>query len=230
MKKKQPLWKIFRLMLLLVGVITVLSACREQKEQSTPYDNWQARNAKWYLEIADSARVAIAQAKAQHGDDWKDHCPWRMYRSLLKQQSEKGGLYTDSICVRVLQHGTGTYYPTFSDTVRLNMRGWLLPSTYKRINAQGMEVDSLMQEIFTQSYFGPFNAATAAPQLLAVSSTIEGFSTALQYMVEGDDWMVYIPQQQAYGAKQKGVIPPYSTLQFRINLVAAYPVNTTIPR
>ena len=48
-------------------------------------------------------------------------------------------------------------------------------------------------------------------------------------MVEGDDWMVYIPQQLAYGATVKGTIPAYSTLRFRIQLVAIYPLGTKIP-
>lgn len=205
-----------------------LVACKESEENYTPYINWEARNAAWYLQVTDSARTAIAQAKAQYGDQWEDHCQWRQLKSLLKQQNA-GGLYTDSICVRILGRGTG-YSPTFSDSVRLNFRGWLMPATYKRINAQGVQVDSLMQEVFTQTYYGSYNPETAVPSLMAVSATVPGFSTALQYMREGDDWLVYIPQQLGYGATAKDVIPAYSTLQFRLSLVAAYPTGSGVPK
>ena len=48
-------------------------------------------------------------------------------------------------------------------------------------------------------------------------------------MVESDDWMVYIPQQLFYGSTAKDVIPAYSTVRFRIQMVAVYPSGTTIP-
>ena len=56
-----------------------------------------------------------------------------------------------------------------------------------------------------------------------------GYVAALQYMTEGDDWMVYIPNRLAYGETDHGVIPAYSTLQFRIHMAAIYPCNTGVP-
>lgn len=215
---------------LALGVFAALSfvACKESEDSYTPYTNWQARNAAWFLQITDSARTAIAQAKAQYGSDWEAHCEWRQLKSLLKQQGA-AGLYTDSICVRILSRGTGES-PTFSDSVRMNFRGWLMPATYKRINAEGVQVDSLMQEVFTQTYFGQYNPDTAVPSLMAVNATVAGFSTALQYMCEGDDWLVYIPQQLGYAAKSQTSIPAYSTLQFRLSLVAVYPTGSGVPK
>ena len=53
----------------------------------------------------------------------------------------------------------------------------------------------------------------------------EGFETALQYMVAGDDWNVYIPQDLFYGSSGKDVIPGYSAALFRINMVKVQPVK-----
>lgn len=213
------------LLLLVMG----FAACTENEDEYTPYTNWTARNAEWYATITDSARTAIAKAKAQWGEDWEAHCDWRQYKSLLKSQEHDSGNYTDSICVHILGRGEGTLCPTFSDTVRINMRGWLMPATYKRYNANRVEVDSVLQEVFTENYSGPYNPETAAPALMAVKSTIEGFSTALQYMVEGDDWLVYIPQNLAYAGNSSSAIPAYSTLQFRLGLMAVYPAGSGVP-
>lgn len=218
--------RLIPLFLLLAAVFT---ACTENEDEYDPYTNWTARNTEWYVTITDSARTAIAQAKAQWGEEWEAHCDWRQYKSLLKSQEHDSGLYTDSICVHILNRGEGTYSPTFSDTVRINMRGWLMPATYKRYNADRVEVDSVLQQVFTENYSGPYNPETAAPTLMAVGSTIEGFSTALQYMVEGDDWLVYIPQNLAYAGNSSSAIPAYSTLQFRLSMIAVYPSGSGVP-
>ena len=220
MKRILPLFLLFAL---------TFVACSEDNEVYTPYTDWAARNADWYAIITDSARTAIAKAKAQWGDEWEQHCEWRQYKSLLKSQSYNSGNYTDSICVHILSRGEGTYSPTYSDTVRVNMRGWLMPATYKRLNADRVEVDSVLQAVFTENYNGPYNPETAAPALMAVKSTIEGFSTALQYMVEGDDWLVYIPQNLAYAGNSSSAIPAYSTLQFRLSMIAVYPSGSGVP-
>lgn len=222
---------LLKSILSIVTIVSVVAICScSESSEYTPYSNWKARNAAWYAQITDSARTAIAQAKAQYGDLWEEHCEWRRYKTLLKAQDYDTGLYTDSICVRIVQSGEkGQYSPVWTDTVRLDFRGWLMPATYHLYNSDNQEVDSVMQEVFSQSYYGVFDEHTAAPQLMALGSTVEGFSTALQYMVPGDDWLVYVPQQMAYGSTASDAIPAYSTLLFRLHLVAVYPTNSGIP-
>lgn len=200
-----------------VGVVS----CSDDTEEYDAYDNWQSRNAVWYNQVADSARTAIRQAKEQHGNAWEQYCDWRMFKSLQRSQDFQSGVTEDSICVRILTRGTGTLSPLHTDTVRVNFRGWLMPTT---------AADGTKEELtFTQTYYGTFNPTTARPQLAAVGSFADGFSTALQYMVVGDDWMVYIPQQLFYGEESKDVIPAYSAVRFRIQLAAVYPLGTEIP-
>ena len=205
-------------------LLLLLASCTEKDDAWNPYYNWEARNAAWFVQIADSARTAIGQAKAQYGSAWEDHCQWRMFKTLLKSASVQGPL-TDSICVHILAHGTDTLSPTLSDKVRLNFRGWTMPTEYE--TDEGTRESSMA--VFTQTYYGDYNPVTAAPQLMDVSGTIEGFSTALQYMVKGDDWLVYIPQQLAYREKGSDAIPAYSTLLFRLHLVEEYKIGTDVP-
>ena len=53
---------------------------------------------------------------------------------------------------------------------------------------------------------------------MPVTSTVEGFMTAIQYMVKGDEWDVYIPQQLAYKETESEAVPAYSTLLYRIRI------------
>ena len=55
---------------------------------------------------------------------------------------------------------------------------------------------------------------------MKLSATVPGFYTAVQQMVDGDRWMVYIPYQLGYGAKSVTGVPAYSSLVFDINLVS----------
>ena len=87
----------------------------------------------------------------------------------------------------------------------------------------------IVQDVFESTHVGDHDTETAAPQLMSVSNLIEGFSTAMQYMVEGDEWMVFIPHQLGYGGTERGTIKAYSTLQFHIHLVSWFESGTGIP-
>lgn len=52
---------------------------------------------------------------------------------------------------------------------------------------------------------------------------IPGWGAALQMMRPGDVWMLYVPYNLGYGEAGKSYIPPYSTLVFRVELVAVAP-------
>ncbi|MCF0198224.1 MAG: FKBP-type peptidyl-prolyl cis-trans isomerase [Bacteroidaceae bacterium] len=202
------------LMVSLVLCLAVVS-CAEKSDEWDAYANWPARNAQWWQQITDSA---LTNADGN----------WLRYKSLLKQQDTEGAT-TDYICVHVLQRGEGSATPVWTDTVRVNYRGWLMPTTYRMYNQNNVQVDSVMQRIFDQTYYGSYNPATAAPQKMTMGQLIEGYSTALQYMHVGDDWLVYIPSALAYKDKVTGEIPASSTLCFRIQLMGIYPIGQTVP-
>ena len=196
------------------GVALGVSSCvNETDDEWDPYYDWAARNQVWYSQVADSARTAIAQAKAAYGDEWKQHCDWRMERSL--QRSEyAGGPLTDSVCIHIRERGEGVASPLYTDTVSLCYRGWIMATQYEGPNNSFV----YGRKIFSETYSGAYNPLVAKPIKMVVKQTVEGFSTALQYMVEGDVWDVYIPADLAYGEKASDAIPAYSTLLFRIHL------------
>ena len=187
--------------------IFFFASCASDSSEYDPYHDWQVRNAEWYQQIADSAR--------RGGNDWK------MIKAYTKSPLYQSGITTDSICVHILHRGTGTIRPAFNDSVRINFRGWLMPI----VNAEG----KTEEVIFSQTYYSDYSFDTASPQLAAPSSFMVGFATALQHMVEGDDWMVYIPQQLFYGETATGIIPAYSTVRFRLQMAGVYPTGTVVP-
>lgn len=222
---------------ILLSMVLCMVSCSETSEVHDPYEDWQSRNATWFEDTVQVARAAIAQAKADHGDDWMNHCRWRMYKSLFKTTTSAGPV-TDSICVRIIgriidydDNGTPITdpikgSPAATDSAHISYRGWFMP-TYDYIG-NGSEM-GWQQEIFDTNYRGEYNPETVAPVLMSVGGLIEGFSTAVQYMVEGDEWMVFVPYTLGYGSAGSGVIPGYSTLQFRLHLVRWYESGTNIP-
>ena len=143
---------------------------------------------------------------------------WAIYKAytLGDSTSMYNGQNDKFIYVKKMEKGSGTMCPLFNDSVRVHYYGRLIPSkTYK----EGYNFD--------KSYVSDhLNELTDVPALLSVSGNVVGFSTALQYMVEGDRWMVYIPSQLGYGTNENYGLPAYSTLIFDIKLAKVYRKGT----
>ena len=199
----------------------LLVSCTSDSEDYDPYHDWQRRNETWYEQIADSARTAIRAARLTYGSEWEKHCAWRMYKALTKSPTYDSGLTVDSICVHIISRGQGTVHPLSTDSVRCNYRGWLMPT----IDANG----AVEERVFDQTYYGSYSPVTAYPHKFGVGGVVSGFSTALQNMVVGDDWHLYIPYQLGYDQSIKTEIPAYSTLHFRVQLMGIYPIGTEVP-
>ena len=206
-----------KLTALLICSSLLIASCKSSDETSDAHHDWQARNAQWFAEMYDQAQASIAQAQSQYGEEWEDHCDWRVYRTLLKSQ-EADAPATDCIVCRINERGDGDWSPAYTDSVRLYYRGWIMDENYPESKTN--------LTVFSQTYYGDFDETTAAPIAMPVISTVEGFQTVLQYMVKGDDWSVYIPQQLAYHETESEVIPAYSTLLFRIRIELVHKSGT----
>lgn len=197
----------------LILAAMLLAACSETTSEWDPHANWKERNAQWYEQIADSARTSIARARAQHGAEWEENTEWLMLQTFKKAPGTPGTTLTDSVCVHILSRGEGQTSAAYTDTLELSFRAWIMPAEYE--NEHGKL--TTIQQIFTQTYLGPFDPQFTQPVKLAVAQAITGLSTAMQYMVEGDDWLVYIPQELAYGDKDSPAVPAHSALVYRVH-------------
>ncbi len=202
------------------------AACSETDTvEDTKYLDWSARNDEAFLNALNEAKSAIAGAKTAYGDNWEEHCDWRVFRTYAMSDSVAAKA-TDSVAVRILQRGSGSGCPLYTDSVRVNYLGRYIP------NALSDDVEERTKgEVFAYSGVSKdsanvFSPAYAAPVTFLVSGLVEGFTTAVMRMHIGDMWRVYIPQQLGYGSTGS-YVQPYSTLIYDIQLKSYYRKGTT---
>ena len=125
--------------------------------------------------------------------EWKKQCEDFMAEIAKKEGIKELG---DGIYYEVLTEGTGAI-PADTSRVQVNYEGKLLNDT-----------------IFDSSY------QRNEPTKFRCNQVIPGWTKALTSMPVGSTWMVYIPQEQAYGEQDRGEkLPPFSCLIFKIELL-----------
>ena len=184
---------------LLFSMLLAVTSCEETEGVVDPYYKWQERNER-YID-------SIAQVAKANPDKWRVILSYKITPDLNNLQQKT----SDYIYCRMLEKGEGTMKPIYTDSVITHYRGKLIPLY------DGSEV------VFDQSFKGELNTETAVPVGFAVGGVIVGWTTALQEMVEGDRWEVYIPQGLGYGQTGSGnSIPAHSTLIFDMKLEKFY--------
>lgn len=203
--------------LLLVGCGLAVTACSSDETTDSVYENWAARNSAAFSDTLSMARTAIAQAKAQYGDAWTEHTPWRVFGNYTLGTGGKPTA-NDSLVVRVVNSQLSAAEalkaprPLYTDTVRVAYMGRLMPTS---ANPAGKVFD----------YSGPsklesdvFNPSLGTASKFAVSNLVVGFTTALQQMHVGDRWRIFIPAKSGYGNAAQTSIPAGSMLIFDLQL------------
>ena len=116
---------------------------------------------------------------------------------LVTNSTKEGVKSTASgLQYKVLQEGNGQIATT-DDEVEVKYEGKLIDGT-----------------IFDSSYERNPQTTKFRP-----TQVIKGWMEALTMMPEGSIWELYIPYTLAYGERQAGKIPPYSTLIFKVELI-----------
>lgn len=193
---------------LLLFPILLLASCSESDDTVEEYPDWQATNTTYWNTIVSKAQTAIASGDTS----------WKLYRNFSIEDSLSSAPITDNIVVNVLESGTGSGCPLYTDSVRVRYEGRLLPSTSY---ADGYVFDTTWPEGTTD--------ATAGVADFKVSKLTDGFATAVQHMHIGDKWLVYVPWTLAYGESGSSSIPGYSVLRFTIQLVAYSHAGSSLP-
>jgi len=119
-------------------------------------------------------------------------------RKFLAENAIKEGVVTtpSGLQYKVLVKGDGEV-PQRTDKVKVHYEGRLIDGTVFDASAKhGTE-----------------------PASFRADQVIKGWTEALTMMPVGSKWELYIPQELAYGERQAGQIPPYSTLIFQVELV-----------
>lgn len=127
---------------------------------------------------------------------------WKVFPATGLDENVQWGNERCVFC-KVLSAGDGTESPAFTDSVTVNYKGSLVTG-----------------QVFDYSYTGDLEPEFDVPVTFSLPATVTGFSTALQRMVAGDTWRVYIPSNLGYGANISSAVPAYSALIFDINLVS----------
>ena len=147
-------------------------------------------------EASIKAQILMEKVKAQAMEEQYGENKKAGEDFLAKNKNAEGIVTLPSgVQYKVLTEGTGAV-PTDSSTVKVHYEGTLLDGT-----------------VFDSSY------KRGEPTTLRANMVIKGWTEVLTRMPVGSTWMVYIPQDLAYGARQAGQIKPFSALIFKIELV-----------
>lgn len=117
---------------------------------------------------------------------------------FLEENKGKEGVQTTAsgLQYKVLTEGKGEL-PTDSSTVKVHYKGTLI---------DGTEFDSSFKR--------------NEPATFRANQVIKGWTEALTMMPIGSKWELYIPQELAYGSRETGLIKPFSTLVFEVELLS----------
>lgn len=95
--------------------------------------------------------------------------------------------------------------PAYSDIVKVNYRGKFVDKYIFDSSFKGMD---------------PRIDSTAKPITYRANGFIPGWTENLMQMKTGEIRTIVLPQELGYGIKGKGIIPPYSTLVFDVQLIS----------
>jgi len=195
MKNLKYIW----LALILFPLVGMVSSCSDEETEEAEFANWQQKNEAYFNQVVSDSK-------------------YQKILTYTKDATNSSVTNADYIYVDVLEEGSGTQTPLYTDSIFYTYRGRLIPS---KSYANGF--------VFDQSFLGDFDWSKSAMLKACVSwnpvktstgtvNTLftEGFCTALQHMKKGSRWLVYIPYQLGYGETGSSSIPGYSTLVFEI--------------
>ena len=192
----------------LFTLLPLFASCSDESETEGEFDNWQQKNEVFFNQVVSNPN-------------------YKKILTYTKDATNPSVTDADYIYVDVLEEGSGTETPLFTDSVFYTYRGRLMPS---KSYADGY--------VFDQSFLGDFDWTTSGMLKACVSwntySTgtslwTEGFCTALQNMKKGAHWLVYIPYQLGYGETASSSIPGYSMLVFEMAIADIWHPGETRP-
>lgn len=147
--------------------------------------------AQTYAQTA-MERVKAKAMEEQYGPNKKAG------EKFLAENKTKEGVKTtpSGLQYKVITEGKGAV-PADTCNVKVNYKGTLI---------DGTEFDSSYKR--------------NEPATFRANQVIKGWTEALTMMPVGSKWILYIPQELAYGSREAGQIKPFSTLIFEVELLS----------
>lgn len=182
---------------------------------------------KKYLQIALMFLLIVAVSSCKDDDDNSKEVEQAAYKLenetafLAKKQDPSYVQWMSQandgfVFAKLIKKGNGKQI-FFNSRVSVYYKGSLIDGT---VFDQKLFDDGVPFKCAVSSYY----AGTVTNPVTGVktnySSVIAGWGVALQNMVEGDKYEVWIPQELGYGATANGDLKPYSTLIFEIEVVS----------
>ena len=116
--------------------------------------------------------------------------------SFLEENATQEGVVVlpSGLQYKIIKAGKGAI-PELTDRVKVHYTGMLIDGTV-------------------------FDSSSDTPAVFGLMGVIAGWTEALSIMPVGSKWMLYIPQELAYGSQRKGpIITPFSALIFEVELI-----------
>ncbi|WP_110311951.1 FKBP-type peptidyl-prolyl cis-trans isomerase [Dysgonomonas alginatilytica] len=229
MRKKLYLFPLFVLVFFLFATTSCLNS--DNNNEVAVDEVWKALNESRFAKVASDDSFNALSSQTGYGKVY-----WQ--KSTEITNVDQGNT------VRISVEGR----PEFTDTVVVRYEGWFFDKDEKKVIFDSTENPSLISTIkyrygLASSTQPNYNKATFAVNprtdgtYTGVYGVIEGWSTLLQDMKVGDERLVCIPQELAYGgtantytpnvtgAPTFTIVPAYTTLWFRVKLYEIIPMK-----
>ena len=159
----------------------------------------------YVLLLSTLCRIHVVLASEDNADDPAA----QGVQFLVDNQSQPNVITLPSgLQYKVITQGDGSYHPSVSSPCECHYEGKLIDGT-----------------VFDSSY------ERGSPTTFAPNQVIKGWTEAMQLMVEGDKWELFIPSDLAYGDRgSPPKIPGGSTLIFTMEILSiAGPPEDMVP-
>lgn len=200
--------KIATLTLICLTSLMAFIAC-DEVEETTIYDNWRERNEAFVDSLQQVAGTNYV-ATIEQVNNMPLNTLFAVYVSSVSSNKNDYYIY----CKKLTANPLGKR-PLYNDTgVKAYYYGTTITGVEFDGNFEGYK--STDKGILDGSKKLPteFDSSTQ----FSISNVIVGWTTALQLMREGERWMIYVPQECAYGTEDYNDILGYSALTFDIIL------------
>lgn len=157
-----------------------------------------ARDSTFLISLKDAE--AIVMSYNQQLQEEANAESIKEQRDFLTANAKKEGVITTAsgLQYKVIREGTGTTFPTATDTVKTTYKGWLISGD---IFDAGQDIE------------------------FPLNMVIPGWTEGIQLMTTGAKFEFYIPSDLGYGQRGTQGIPPHTLLIFEVELLEIHSPN-----